>query len=278
MMNEWEFKALVLAQELNLNRLASHFEINKKYRWEDPLVLSDQHLEHLILPKEKRTRFIYIYFFGAVVFINFSSEEIHAFVQYLKNITSNQELKASDTYSYIESYTLQEGEEKDFSVSNDGLTVHQFKNYYLYIISLILAKSISLRKIELDMNKIFDEVEQIVELMEKGRFVLRDKSLAKMAAKILRFRYTSLSYLMLLDEPDIVWENDEAATLYRDLNNLFELKDRYLNIKHKSDTLLNITDVFSNVSNTIRSVRLEWGVIILIAFEIILNLVEMYFK
>jgi hypothetical protein len=42
---------------------------------------------------------------------------------------------------------------------------------------------------------------------------------------------------------------------------LFELNQRYLEIKHKSETLLDMTDVFSSLSNARRSARLEWIII-----------------
>jgi len=277
-MNIWEFSAFSLASEVNLDKIASYFEINKKYRWEDPLILENKHLEHILLPKEGVERFIYLFYFGAAVFINFTTDETNKFIQYLKTITTNPELKSNNPYKYLESYTLKIESESDFSVANDALVIPQYKNYHLYIISLILAKSVSLEKLEIGLDNIFDEVEQIFELMEKGRFTLRDKSLAKMAASILRFKYTSISNIMLLDAPDIVWENDEAATLYEDLSNLFELKDRYSKIRHKSETLMDITEVFSNMSYTKRSMRLEWAIIILISIEILLYIFELILK
>lgn len=277
-MSIWQFSAFSLASEINLDKLAGYFEINKKYRWEDPLVLTDKHLAHILLPRENVDRFIYLFYFGAAVFINFTTDETNRFIQYLKNITTNPELKANNPYKYLESYTLKIEPESDFSVANDALVIPQYKDYHLYIISLILAKSVSLEKLEINLDNIFDEVEQIFEAMEKGRFTLRDKSLSKMAATIMRFKYTSISNIMLLDEPDIVWENDEAASLYEDLSNLFELKDRYSKIRHKSETLLDITEVFSNMSYSKRSMRLEWAIIILIAIEIFLYLFELVFR
>lgn len=52
-----------------------------------------------------------------------------------------------------------------------------------------------------------------------------------------------------------------------------ELDQRYQEIRHKSEPLLDITEVFSGLSHARQSVRLEW-IIILIAIEIGLFLVE----
>jgi len=51
---------------------------------------------------------------------------------------------------------------------------------------------------------------------------------------------------------------------------------RYLEIKHKSETLLDMTDVFSSLSHARRSARLEWIIIILIAIEIVIYLMQIY--
>jgi uncharacterized Rmd1/YagE family protein len=60
--------------------------------------------------------------------------------------------------------------------------------------------------------------------------------------------------------------------------NQFELPQRYQEIKHKAETLLDITQVFSSLSHARRSARLEWIIIILIAIEIIIYLIEIIFK
>jgi len=51
---------------------------------------------------------------------------------------------------------------------------------------------------------------------------------------------------MVLDKPDITWDDPEADRLYLTMARLFELNQRYQEIKHKSETLLDMTDVFSN--------------------------------
>ena len=75
---------------------------------------------------------------------------------------------------------------------------------------------------------------------------------------------------MVLDKPDITWDDSEADRLYLTMARLFELNQRYQEIKHKSETLLDMTDVFTSLSHARRSARLEWIIIILIAIEIIL--------
>jgi uncharacterized Rmd1/YagE family protein len=82
---------------------------------------------------------------------------------------------------------------------------------------------------------------------------------------------------MLLDKPDITWENQDAETLYIQLSQFYELKDRYDKIQAKTETLMDITQVFGSLTHQRRGNKLEWMVIILIAIEIVLTLIEFYF-
>jgi uncharacterized Rmd1/YagE family protein len=56
--------------------------------------------------------------------------------------------------------------------------------------------------------------------------------------------------------------------------NLFELSQRYQEIKHKSETLMDITEVFMGLSHASRATRLEWIIIVLIVIEIVIYLFE----
>jgi len=62
--------------------------------------------------------------------------------------------------------------------------------------------------------------------------------------------------------------------LYDQMAALFELEDRYRGIRHKSETLMDITEVFSGLAHATRGTRLEWTIIILIVIEIVLSLLQ----
>jgi uncharacterized Rmd1/YagE family protein len=83
---------------------------------------------------------------------------------------------------------------------------------------------------------------------------------------------------MVLDKPDITWDNADLDRLYSRMANLFELSQRYHEIRTKSETLMDITDVFTGLSHARRSARLEWIIIILIAVEIVLYLYDFFIK
>jgi uncharacterized Rmd1/YagE family protein len=134
---------------------------------------------------------------------------------------------------------------------------------------------VALEQIESRLEIVFDRMEEIIARLGRGELALPDKTMARTAATILDFKYRSISYVMVLDKPEITWESEEADRLYTTIAGLFELDLRYSQIKHKSDTLLDINSVFSGLSHARRSARLEWIIIVLIALEIALFLLEM---
>ena len=113
-----------------------------------------------------------------------------------------------------------------------------------------------------------------IALLDKGKLGIPDKKLAKLAASILTFKYSSLAQIMVLDKPEITWENQNADTFYLTMADLFELRQRYEEIRHKSETLMDITEVFSSLSHARKSSRMEVIIIVLIFVEIVLYLFQ----
>jgi uncharacterized Rmd1/YagE family protein len=264
-------KAFSLCNEISLDKVSSHFGINKKYKWEDFLTLREEHLKGVLPVPEGKSAAIFP--FGSIVFINMEHHEIVDVVNYLKKIESN--LKNAD-YKFGESYLLEVGVD-DPSVDFTSMSVTEYKSYHLDILATVLSKSVALEKVEKDLNTLLDEFERIVDFLEQGILNISDEKIAKMSARILGFKFDTISYIMLLDKPDITWENQDAEVLYMQLSQFYELKERYEKIQAKTETLMDITQVLGALTQQKRGNKLEWLVIILIGFEIILTLVEFIF-
>lgn len=269
-MNTFEFKSTLIGPEINLKEIALHFGINKKFKWEEPLILNESYLKGLL--PQPMGKYVYIFNFGSIVCINLTFHEIKDIVIYLKRIDKN--LKETSQFGYVEDFKLIVNENSQPEINYDSVIVDTQEEHHLDIISTILAKSVALKKIEIDTDILLDEIENIMVFLDKGHLNLSDDKLAKMSGKILRFKYTTLSNIMVLDKPDIAWKNEAAEDFFMDLSDLFELKDRYEKIRHKTEVLLDITEVFSSLTHAKRGNRLEWAVIILILIEIVMAVVE----
>ncbi|MCG0275569.1 MAG: RMD1 family protein [Thermosediminibacteraceae bacterium] len=261
--------ATSLCNEININRLSNHFGINKKHQWDEPLVLSEEQLKGILrLPEGKLA---YIFSFGSMVFLDFEHHEIMDLLEYLKKIDKN--LMPVSSLDYSDDYTVMINSGQEFSVSNECTVIPKVGEMYLEIIATVLAKSVALSRIEDQIDDLMDAVEDVINYLETGRLNISDEKLARMSGKILGFKYNTLSHIMLLDKPEITWINEESENLYIALEEQFELGDRYEKIRHKTETLLDITEVFTSLVHAKRGTRLEWMIIFLIAFEIVLSIV-----
>lgn len=269
-MKSFEFKATLIGTEINLKEIAMHFGINKKYKWEEPLILNESFLKG-ILP-QPLGKYVYVFHWGSIVCINLTFHEIKDIVLYLKRIDKN--LKEASQLGYVEDFKLIVNENSELEINYDSVVVDNQKEHHLDIIATVLAKSVALKKIEIDTDILLDEIENIMVFLDKGHLNLSDESMSKMSGKILRFKYATLSNIMVLDKPDIAWKNEDAEDFFMHLSDLFEIKDRYEKIRHKTEVLLDITEVFSSLTHAKRGNRLEWAVIILILIEIVMSVVE----
>ena len=274
-MNKIEFKAVVVANEINLGKIAPHFGIMRKFRWEDSLILKEKDLTGILKAPDGKQAFIF--HFGSIVFVNCQHHESMDILQYIKHL--DKSIQTAQINDFTDDYCIEVSSEKEEVLSNDFMIVKAFdETFHPEIIATILAKSAALEKIEAAIDGLLDEVEDIVAYLNQGRLTASDEQLAKLSARVLGFKFNTISYIMLLDKPDITWVNPAAESVFNKMSTLFELQDRYEKIRHKSETLLDITQVFTGLAHAKRGTRLEWAIIILIMIEIMLSLYDMFLR
>ncbi|MEG0773482.1 RMD1 family protein [Clostridium sp.] len=270
-MRNYKFNAYDTCDEIELDIIAKHFNVNKKFKWEDTLILKENNLSGIVANTENK--YIFLYHFGSVVFVNFEYHEAMDAIKYLHNINSKGFKNMNKNFS-TEDFILQVIEGHELEINFNYMIIGELKESYMSTLALVLAKSTSLDKIEKDVEILSDDVEYIMDYLDKGVFQLKDKSLAKLASRILRSKYEIVAYVMLLDKPDIAWKDEYVEDLYMQLIDLFDLSERFEKIKNKTEVLLDVIEVFSTLMHSKKGNTLEWIVILLIGFEIVFALVE----
>jgi len=270
-MKLFTFKAFAFGGELDLTRLADKLGIPRKYRWEEPMKLNPVTFALVTGSDEER---VYLYYFGGVVFLNCSGDIIARFLDSIPQYAES--LKGQIQLPYREEYRLEIDPQREPAITNDFAVMPRDNQAFLDIICFVIAKSVALERIEERIDVVFDEIEVLIANLRRGKLELPDRDMARLASSILGFKFTSIAHIMVLDKPDITWDNPEADRLYTTMAGLFELSQRYLEIKHKSETLLDMTSVFTDLSHARRAARLEWIIIILIAIEIVIYLIQLY--
>ena len=274
-MARYDFNAYALPGELDLNRLAAGLGITGKYKWEEPMMLCTEELRPLSAGRSEEKQ-VYLYYFGGMVFVNCSDVDIRNFMSAMEKISD--EIRDHRNLVLRDNYSLEIDAEARPAITNDFAVMSSYDPAFIDIICFVIAKSVALERIEERVETVLDEMEDVIGQLASGKLGIPDKRLARLASTILDFKYRSISHIMVLDKPDVTWDNLEADRLYLTMANLFELNQRYAEIRHKSETLMDITGVFSSLSHARRAARLEWAIIILIAIEIIIYIFEILRK
>ncbi len=265
------FKAFAITNEIDLNKIAIHCGIPKKFTWEEPLILRGDILQSILSQEVKDTGQIMVFSFGSIVFINYSEPvEIKRFLTFIQSFEPEIDLTHFNKYS--DDYSLHVEETERIQYDDEYVVVPTYEEFYPELISTVIAKSVALEKTEEQLGKIHDKLETMIDRLEKGKLRIGNKELARTTAKIVRHEYNTLAYIMILDKPDITWTSSNAGEFYDCMVDFFELNDRYKILKSKTEILYNIMDGFSSISHSIRGLFVEWMIVILILFDIALTI------
>lgn len=275
-MTEVQFKAVSVCNEINLNILANHFGIKKKFEWEDFLRLGSHQLTGIL--KEPENKYVNLFAFGCLVFVNLQHHEMVDVLNYLATVEPRL---AQHSFEFTDDYSLEIRKETEIEpdqplFTNDFMIATEYGSYQMEILSIVLAKSVALEKIENDIEILLDEIELVIQAMQRGRLSARDEKIAIISARILSFKYNTISSIMILDKPDITWNNEKAEVLYSNLSHIFELDERFNKVQMKAETLMDIVQVFTTFTQHKKANTLEIMIIALILFEIVFSLFQFF--
>lgn len=266
-MAEYSFRAKALCNEFNISNIAKYYNVTKKFKWEEPLVIRGALLENI---KDYENKGVYLYYFGTAVFVNFGHDEIERYVRHIKSIPDSiKSINPDMNYESFEDYKIVEIKNGDEEIEFNAYVTKEAEQYHFDMTALVLAKSVALETIEKSVDVVFDDSEKIIKSMKNGKLNINEKKSVALIGKILDFKHTTISYIMLLDKPAITWKNESAEIFFNDLAEHFELNDRNEILNAKIETLLDTIEIFADLSHSKKSTNLELIVILLILIEVI---------
>lgn len=272
------FNSFNINSKLPLKKIGSFFKMHKVQDWYDYIILDSQNLAS-ILKYRTSSKSVYIFKFGSITFVNFNEYERHIFMEYLESIVGR--IDYSLYVKFHEWHVLNINDDNMcylINGENDNNSILiEYKPFLIPIISIILAKSAALYKIEVDVNKLLDKVDQLILLLQKGKLKTNSKSFSLSLAKLVRFEYESVNGIKLFDRSHYRHESSISRDLYDEFENYYEIHDRFKNIKSKIDNMNGIIKTYSNLSyrnDQERQYKLE---IFLLLFFPIIELIRYFF-
>lgn len=220
---------------------------------------------------KKDDRSIVAFKYGVVVFWNFDEDEIDLYVSSFKT-------QIVDRFSeyYTEKIQIESGEGLEFD--NDIIYLPELNLEVIQVLSIVLARSVSLEFFELEVEKAvadFTDISKSYE--EKGRSNMNTKTLMKKLWFANNVKQLTIGQVTFLDKPDVTWDDDELDNLFNKSSEYYELDDRYEVLKEKLGVIFDNAQFILDMINVQKSHFLEIIIILLILIEVVFYLGEKFF-
>ncbi|MFO0574129.1 MAG: RMD1 family protein [Polyangia bacterium] len=147
----------------------------------------------------------------------------------------------------------------------------------LKVISLLLAQSVAMDYYDEDVQEIIKRTDAITKsLQAEGRLPGRVNDLVRFIGSCIATKNDVIATMSLFDKPDSTWEDQQIDQLYNGLRQELEIDDRFRALEAKLRMIQENMELLVDLSNARSTWRLELTVVVLILFEVMLSLWQMF--
>jgi uncharacterized Rmd1/YagE family protein len=155
------------------------------------------------------------------------------------------------------------------------LWLREISEERLAIVADVLAKSVVLDHFEQTIGRVFDRIQPLAAEMEQsGRTGRRAKHLVQLIGHAMQARQETVWRVEVEEKPEAVWDRPDLERLWTRLSESYELRERHNALERKLNLLSQSASTLLEVLQSNRSLRVEWYIVGLILFEIVLTLFE----
>lgn len=245
-----------VADTIDVKEFASVFKAELSYN--DPAEL---------FYKTDTGRYVYIFKYGAVCFLNYDVVHISEFLNFIKPFCKTLfETSLTDEF-------MVETDAKELRVGFNKIDIPSADIDVLRLVMLNVSQSVALDYYEEQTNKLLEETNYFTQMLEtKGKLNISGKKLKQYIGRTLLLRNRIAENIYVFDSPPETWENENLTKIDTDLKRTFDLQVRVRTIQEGLNIISDNLELFRGLLQYRNSNILEWIIIILILFEV-LNLI-----
>ncbi|MCX7921506.1 MAG: RMD1 family protein [Clostridia bacterium] len=248
------FRGYKIAPRLSLKQIVAFFKLQKPLSWQDYVVLEESHIDTVLKYKSTGKK-VYLFQFGCVCFVNFEQQEVFSFLEYIESIIGVFDYNLFSKYN--EDHIVKIDDNGMCKVWRTSETLYPYKDYIPHIVSVILAKSIELYKLELDVTGLLDKAENFfIFYPRRGRLYANKKRFIAITSQILRFEHESIDHIRILERSLTGNQSIISREIYDYLAQFYELNSRFDILENKINNLRSIIKTCSTLSYRRSQVRL----------------------
>jgi len=212
--------------------------------------------------------------YGAVVFFDVTAEEEAAFLAHVAQLAAGAHAtpETEETEVRVDPRAHEGTQGELILLANDEVE-------RLQVVADILSKSVILALYETRMAASFELVEPLArELEQHGRVAARSRELSRHIGSTLLTEQLMVGRFAVAEKPELLWDHPELERLYLRLEDEFEIRERHESLRRKLDLIERLAQTLVGLQQTRHSLRLELYIVILIVFEIMLTMYDMFLR
>ena len=208
---------------------------------------------------------VFLFPFGVRVF--WFNDKLVDFVKDKLDVANPHKQKQIDELDVVQS--------NHFNIKEDEITLPNNLIETKLAVSYAIAQSTKISYYEYKVALLIEQNNHIPrDLMNKGKIGLSRKELQKRLGQLfIEKHYTNLNS-DVISVPDIIWELPEIEEYFNKTFKYLDIQKRVDLLNQQLNTLNELFDMLKHDLDINHSSKLEWIIIILIAFEIVMNLIE----
>jgi uncharacterized Rmd1/YagE family protein len=172
-----------------------------------------------------------------------------------------------------ETATIEIAPDKDEQILPGGpILLKTITPEHMLVIADALAKSVVLARDEREVSAVVEVVEPFArQLAEQGRTPGGRRAILKHIGNALLVQHRVSGRVAVTDKPDVIWDRHDLERLYARLQDEYELTERADALSRKLAVISETAEVLTDMIDTKRSLRLEFIIVMLIVFEIVIT-------
>lgn len=214
----------------------------------------------------------FLFRYGAVVFFDAAPAGV---TEYLRQITPQirQPFPQGERETEVLEIRLDPAGRE--TIEHNTLVLADASLEKLQLVADIMAKSVSLAHHEKGIERQFERIEPFaVNLDHWGRGGRAARELLHNLGGALLAEHRVVAGTRVEDSPELLWDHPELERLWARLRDEFEIRERFVALHGKLSLISRTAETALELMQNRRSLRVEWAIVGLIVFEIVVTLVQ----
>ena len=222
-------------------------------------------------------RYAAVFRFGSVVFLNMTTRESGRILSEIKSHASDPVSAGFEKMEHFQVEVRPDLPEATGEVTFDFATVKQLEMNSVAVIAKIMAQTVALDSYSDTVDELLAAFSEInASVKRAGAFSDMDKAtLFRVVAQNNSIIIDLVGKLGMKDRSGTAWNLVEYQSVYEGMKEEFELDERFDNLEYKLNTVQSNAKYFLEMLQHDKSNNLEWIIVVLIAFESVLMILEM---